>query len=194
MSEAMGACSAGCVLVSSLCPARMGGGTGLPFLSSITLPPSRLPGTHSGNLPLPFLTRYIIYVRVGDSSRIFFPRGRVLSLALVSEVSCSPQAARPPFHPRVCFWFFCFSKKSKRRQVWTQDAQNANTIVLKMQPASRPYQQPLEGHGKNKSHQLLTSPTPISVCGSKTKETAFFFPPQVTGVHSNVKTTDPDWP
>lgn len=193
MSKAAGACSAGCVLVFSLCPSRMGGGTGLPFLSSITLPSSRLPGTHSGNLPLPFLPRYIIYVHVGDSSRIFFPRGWVLSRALVSEVSCSPQAARPPFHPLGLF-LFLFSKKSKRRQVSTKEAQNAKAVVLKVQPASHPHQQPLEGHGKNRSHQLPTSPTPISVCGSKTKETAFFFPSQVIGVHSNLKTTDPDWP
>lgn len=47
-------------------PSRVGGGTGLSFLSSITLPSCRLPGTRGGNLPLPFLTRYIIYVHLGD--------------------------------------------------------------------------------------------------------------------------------
>lgn len=49
-----------------------GEGTGLLVLSSITLPSYRFPGTYSGNLPLPFLARYIIYLHFGDQRSIFF--------------------------------------------------------------------------------------------------------------------------
>ena len=50
--------SAGFFLVFSLCPSRTGGkGLDSPFFQALPYHLTATPGTYSGNLPLPFLTR-----------------------------------------------------------------------------------------------------------------------------------------
>lgn len=68
-----------------------------------------------------------------------------MSLALVSEVSCSPAVSQASFFPLF------YSKEKKPRQVFSQGGQNAEVIVLKVNSPSHPHQQHLEVRVQNNS-------------------------------------------
>lgn len=91
-----------------------------------------------------------------------------MSLALVSEVSCSPAVSQASFFPLF------YSKERKPRPVFSQGGQNAEAVVLKVNSTSHPHQQHLEAHVQNNSvtdslplNPHSAPPNPISIFGCR---------------------------